>query len=212
MCYYGALSSEPFCMFCFFFTMEQFIEETAKSFLENAPENTKLIFKVHPMDRGYKDYASLIDDLNRACGEERFRYLDRIHLPSALGNALGCITINSTVGLSALYHGAPTICLGQAIYDLKELTYQDSLPNFWNNRPPVNTVALKKFIYHLKETTQAHGLLSQKIFNNLPGESQIYWTPLYKELFTPLAKTNNVALKYEKNTISPPLTSTTDAY
>ena len=39
--------------------------------------------------------------------------------------------INSTVGLSALSHNAPVKVCGVALYDIKDLTYQGSLDDFW---------------------------------------------------------------------------------
>ena len=53
----------------------------------------------------------------------RIFYLDRIHLPTTLDHARGCVTINSSVGLAALIHGAPTITLGEAAYNLRGLTF-----------------------------------------------------------------------------------------
>lgn len=192
-----------------FVTIEQFIDHVAESFLEHAPADKKLVFKVHPMDRGYRDYTAIIDKYNRACGEERFIYLDRIHLPSALSHAAGCITINSSVGLSALQHKTPTICLGKAVYDLPSLTSQDGLDSFWANPSPVKASAVEKFIHTLKVTNQAQGVLYQDIFN-LPTESKIYWPPIYKDLFTPKVISHNVEKTYENTKLNTPL-STADS-
>lgn len=192
-----------------FVTMEQFIRSVAESFLENAPDDQTLIFKVHPIDRGYKDYSTLIDQLNRACGSERFLYLDRIHLPTALKNASGCITINSSVGISGLIHDCPTICLGRAVYDLPGLTYQDGLDTFWENAQPAPKENVKTFVYYLKQTSQAQGVLYQDIFQ-LNTESKIHWPPLYKELFTFQPKKHNVTLSYDNSPIQESFRATTE--
>ena len=46
-----------------FSSMEEFIQLVTESFLHNAPAGSKLIFKVHPMDRGYRDYRQFIKSL-----------------------------------------------------------------------------------------------------------------------------------------------------
>ena len=79
------------------------------------------------MDRGYKDYHKLIKTLQSSPGGRRIFYLDRIHLPTLLDHARGCVTINSSVGLAALIHGAPTITIGEAAYNLRGLTFQGKL-------------------------------------------------------------------------------------
>jgi capsule polysaccharide modification protein KpsS len=48
-----------------------------------------------------------------------------VHLPTFLRHVIGTIVINSTVGISSLYHHTPTICLSEAIYDLEGLTSKD---------------------------------------------------------------------------------------
>ncbi len=67
-----------------FTSIEQFIRKVAISFANHAPADTKLVFKVHPMDRGYKDYSDLITGLNHRIGGNRLLYVDRIHLPTLL--------------------------------------------------------------------------------------------------------------------------------
>ena len=163
-------------------SIEDFIIEVADSFYTNAPQDTKLIFKVHPMNRGYVDYAELIESLNTKHGDDRIIYLDRIHLPTTLINARGCVTVNSTVGISALEHLCPTITLGQAVFDLEGLTYQGSLDHFWQTEQPVQKKSVAKFLRLLQETTQAQGVLYQKTLR-CTGHSKVQWPPLFKHLF-----------------------------
>jgi capsule polysaccharide modification protein KpsS len=165
-----------------FESMEQFIQLVSQSFLEFAPKNTKLVFKIHPMDRGYRDYHKLIRKLRASAGGSRIFYLDRIHLPTLLDHAKGCITINSSVGLSALIHGAPTLTLGSAAYDLKGLTYEGLLDDFWPQHGDVDEELVTKFVSLLKYTSQAQGVFYQKIFAT-PGQSKIVWPEEFKPLF-----------------------------
>ena len=165
-----------------FESMEHFIQLVSQSFLEFAPKNTKLVFKVHPMDRGYRDYHKLIKTLQSSPGGSRIFYLDRIHLPTLLDHAKGCITINSSVGLSALIHGTPTMTMGLAAYDLEGLTYKGSLDDFWKHHGEINKQLVTKFINLLKLTSQAQGVFYQKIFAT-PGQSKIVWPQQFEHLF-----------------------------
>lgn len=165
-----------------FESMEQFIELVVQSFIKFAPSHTKLIFKVHPMDRGYRDYHELIQKLQPASEEQRIYYLDRLHLPTFLDHARGCITINSSVGISALIHHTPTLAMGKAAYNLDGLTYQGSLDDFWTQQQEVNKPLVVKFINLLKLTSQAQGVLYQRLYQT-PGRSKIVWPQEFQYLF-----------------------------
>lgn len=116
--------------------IEHFIETTLYSFAKHAPDDALLVFKHHPMDRGYRDYTTLIENLATATGVgRRVSYIHDQHLPSLLDHARGVVVVNSTVGLSALLHGAPTKVCGKALYDIPGLTYQDALNKFWRAAP-----------------------------------------------------------------------------
>ncbi|WP_199155391.1 capsular biosynthesis protein [Chromobacterium sp. ASV23] len=113
-------------------SIEEFITETIKSFSHSAPKDTILVFKHHPMDRGYRDYTQLISKLSHQTGmRNRIRYIHDQHLPSLLESARGVVVVNSTVGLSALHHGTPTKTCGNAFYNVPGLTFQGTLEQFW---------------------------------------------------------------------------------
>jgi len=141
--------------------IEHFIESTLRSFAAHAPEEALLVFKHHPMDRGYRDYESLIRGLMTSTGvnPQRVHYIHDQHLPSLLDHARGVVVINSTVGLSALHHGAPTKTCGTAIYDLPGLTYQGSLDAFWRAAPQAkpNRALYQRFRDRVVAQTQLNG-------------------------------------------------------
>lgn len=117
-----------------FKNIKHFIETTLHSFAQHALDDTLLVFKHHPMARGYRDYSVLIGRLARDAGiERRVRYIHDQHLPTLLKHANGVVVVNSTVGLSSLYHGAPTKVCGKALYDMPGLTYQGTLDEFWSD-------------------------------------------------------------------------------
>ena len=167
-----------------FKSIGEFMDRVVTSFLKNAPSDTKLVFKVHPMDRGYKDYHQKVESYKALPGaKHRIFYLDRVHLPTALDNAKACITINSSVGLSALIHGCPTITLGEAAYDLDGLTYRGSLNDFWMKHGRVNMENTNKFVDLLKHTSQARGTLYQRLYA-CPGRCKIQWPYEFRSVFS----------------------------
>lgn len=140
--------------------VEHFIEHTLQSFARHAPADTLLVFKHHPMDRGYNDYSSLIRREARQAGiEARVGYIHDQHLPTLLDHARGVVVVNSTVGLSALLHDAPTKACGNAIYDMPGLTYQGSLDQFWRAAPDAKPDhrLFVRFRNHLVASTQLNG-------------------------------------------------------
>ncbi len=115
-------------------SIAEFIVDTVRSFAHHAAKDAVLVIKHHPMDRGYSNYSKLIAQLglkHQLTG--RVRYIHDQHLPTLLENAQGVVTINSTVGLSALWHGTPVITMGEAVYDIQGLTCQAGLEAFWRN-------------------------------------------------------------------------------
>ena len=135
--------------------IEEFIKEVLTSFSQNAQKDKFIIFKHHPVDRGRKNHASYIKNIAYNLGiKDRVIITWDVHLPTCLKNAIGTIIINSTVGLSSLYHKTPTICLGDAIYDIEGLTTHTSIDNFWENYSEVNVELFKKYRRYLINTTQ----------------------------------------------------------
>ncbi len=151
-------------------SIESFIERVIHSFAKHAPRNTILIIKHHPEDRGRKNYRKLIDTLGQKLGiKERVITIYDLHLPTCLVNAIGTVTINSTVGISSLLHGRPTITLGKAIYDIEGLTCRKmSLDNFWTQYTPPDQELFEKFRRYLIETTQLNG----SFYGKFPEELQ----------------------------------------
>jgi capsular polysaccharide export protein len=92
----------PFC------TIEEFIEIILESFAKNKKTSTCLVFKHHPVDRGRKDYKNFIKELllKYNIEEDRIFVVYDLNLPSLLKSTQGTITINSTVGLQAMYHNS----------------------------------------------------------------------------------------------------------
>ena len=146
-------------------SIEKFIIEVLESFSKNTLE-TWLVFKHHPVDRGKKNYKKFIIDQARHFGiEDRVLVLYDTHLPTCLKNAKGTVTINSTVGLSALYHETPVITLGNAIYDIEGLTCKNmKLDDFWHKYQAPDMELFDKYRSYILENTQLNG----SFYGNIP--------------------------------------------
>ena len=118
--------------------VEEMVSQVINSFAEHAHGEDVLLFKHHPMDRGYVSYQAQISRLITLLGlEERVFYGYELPLPTLYPMLKGVITINSTVGFSALLHNVPTFCMGRALYDIPGLTTSGTLASFWHKQSPV---------------------------------------------------------------------------
>lgn len=88
---------------------------------------------------------------------DRIHYVHDQHLPTLLRAARGTVVINSTVGLSSLFHGTPVKTMGRAIYDLPRLTFAGSLDTFWQGPPQPCRETARHFRQYLIRTTQVNG-------------------------------------------------------
>jgi capsular polysaccharide export protein len=138
--------------------MEPLIAELIASFARHAPGGERLVFKHHPRDRGYNHYGDWIRALAQRHGvAERVFYFHDGSLGPILKRAKAVVTINSTVGLQALYHATPTKVLGRTFYNLPGLTDQQPLADFWRSPQPSDRELFRRFYAHLLDTTQING-------------------------------------------------------
>ena len=138
--------------------MHDFIEDVIRSFAGHAHASDHLAFKHHPRDRGYNNYASLIRLLAKQYGVTgRVHYFHDGPLSRYLRTCRGVITVNSTVGLQALFHAVPTKTMGETFYNLEGLTDQKPLDGFWCDPQPSDRALFYRFYNHLVLTTQVNG-------------------------------------------------------
>jgi capsular polysaccharide export protein len=131
------------------------IGDVMRSFAEHASEGALLVVKHHPMDRAYRDYTREVTEMARRLDlEGRVRYVHDLHLPTLLRHARGVVTVNSTTGLQAMYHGTPVCLLGESLYALPGLVHLDGLASFWHAPTPVEPVLYRRFRAHVIKLTQ----------------------------------------------------------
>jgi len=147
-------------------SIEHFIGDVLTSFARHASPNKAIVFKHHPMDRAYKDYSLLFESLvNELSLQGRVFYVHDVDLPTLLKHAEGTVLINSTVGMSSLFHGTPVKTMGKAIYDLPGLTAQRSLESFWKRPGSVNPNLFATFRQHLVDNNQLNGSFMARLSN-----------------------------------------------
>ncbi len=192
-----------------FGSVEEFIDRVLISF-STADENTSIAFKHHPYDRGYKNYRKLIERLAGDYGlKGRVHYIHDTDLPRLLQRAEGAVLINSTVGISSMYHQTPVKAMGKAIYDLPGLTHQGSLESFWQNPEKVDVSKYTAYRNYLIATTQLNGSIYTGITNAKSALGVNWCGEKYK---THLQATFdnvvdiNAGRKERKNTVVPEVT------
>ena len=105
-----------------------------RSFAEHAPANMRLVVKEHPLDNGVRDWQQETADTASLFGvADRVDYLAWGDIVPVAQRSRGVVTINSTSGTLALAMGVPVVALGQAIYDMPDITFQGGLDAFWRN-------------------------------------------------------------------------------
>ncbi|WP_083900658.1 capsule biosynthesis protein [Thiolinea disciformis] len=141
-----------------FENVQQFIDQVLNSFSKNAPTDSKIVFKNHPLDTGLSRYNRYVKQGAKKLGiENRVIFLETGHLPTLLKNTKGTVVVNSTTATSALQHGSPTIALGTALFDLPSLCFQEGLDRFWLEGQAANQKAFKAFRNGLILLTQING-------------------------------------------------------
>ncbi len=141
-----------------FATMTALIEHVMRSFARHAPPDSRLVIKNHPLDPGFVNYDRLVARLRREMDVAgRVDYVDTGDASALNPRARGIVTVNSTVGMSALMRGRPAIVLGTAVYDIPGLTFQGPLDDFWRETPAPDAELFRLFRNTVIHTTQIHG-------------------------------------------------------
>lgn len=135
-----------------------FILEIITSFARSAPADVHLVLKHHPMDRGHRDYARQIRRSAKHLGiADRVHYIHDQHLPTLLKAAIGTVVINSTVGISSLFHGTPVKLMGRAVYDIRGLVHEGDLASFWTHPVAPDHDLVTRMRHYLIDMTQVGG-------------------------------------------------------
>ncbi len=138
--------------------IKEFIAEVIRSFAASAEYGDQLVIKHHPMDRGFHHYGGYIQKLSEQAGiEKRVKYGFDFDLHALLRHAKGCVTVNSTVGVSALAAAVPVKALGRSLYDIAGMTNQMELDDFWTNPGNVDRALFAKWQAYIYDGALIYG-------------------------------------------------------
>lgn len=112
------------------------IKAVISSFSKSAPESTRLVFKIHPLERGHSDWKPFIGSIAEENGvSDRVDVIDTGSLGELTRHSIGMITVTSTSGLSAIHHGVPLLVVGKAVYAHNDLAVcargKPDFDSFW---------------------------------------------------------------------------------
>ncbi len=128
------------------------LEQVLDSFAAQAPRNAQLVVKPHPLDPGLDPWRRIIA-ASPAAG--RVVWLDGGSAEALLPRLSGVVTVNSTLGLSALIAGVPVATLGTAVYD--GLAWRGRLGAFWHAPEAPDRARVAAFVVALAAETQVPG-------------------------------------------------------
>ncbi len=134
------------------------IDRVITSFAANAPADSFLVIKEHPLDNCLTDWRTMVGQVSIAAGiQDRVVYVEGGDLEALLNRSRSVVTVNSTVGLLALARGRAVKTLGDAVYDMPELTFQGSLDDFWIEAAPPISATFDCFRRVVAARTQVNG-------------------------------------------------------
>ncbi|HWI87527.1 MAG TPA: capsular biosynthesis protein [Sphingomonas sp.] len=141
-----------------FLGVQDAIETVLGSFAKNAPANTLLVVKGHPLDNGLVDWEKRTLAAAARIGiSDRLLFLESVDIDPLVCNAIGLVTVNSTTGTLSLRCGVPTIVLGDAVYDMPRVTHQTGLDTFWTSPTPPELPVYEAFRRVLIDRCLIHG-------------------------------------------------------
>ncbi|HJU15235.1 MAG TPA: SDR family NAD(P)-dependent oxidoreductase [Stellaceae bacterium] len=133
------------------------VREVVASFAASGTQR-RLVVVIHPLDNGLVRWRPLIVGEARRHGvADRVEVLDGGTPLRLMGNAVGIVTVNSTVGITALRLGVPLKVLGNAIFDMPGLTAQQPLEAFWHDPQPPDPKLVEDFLRVVIAATQVRG-------------------------------------------------------
>jgi capsular polysaccharide export protein len=129
-----------------FGSMPVAVDYVLESFASNAPADTVLLVKEHPLDSGFRNWRRYLARRAARLGvADRVFHINGGDLQALAETASGMVCVNSTSGTLALEAGLPVVVLGDAIYDVRGITHQAGLDCFWDCPTPPNRPLYEAF-------------------------------------------------------------------
>lgn len=108
-----------------------------ESFARHAPNEACLLIKAHPFDTSIYRWQRYIRRRVQRLGiAGRVHFIDGGDLQQLAADTAGMVCVNSTSATLALACGTPVCALGEAIYNIRGLTFGRHLDAFWTDPAP----------------------------------------------------------------------------
>lgn len=115
-----------------FSDMREAVDYVLQSFAAHAPSDVTLVVKEHPLECSFFDWRRFVDRRARRLGvAARVIYVAGGDLSALARESCGMVTVNSTSATFALSARVPVCALGSAIYNIRGITHQGLLDDFW---------------------------------------------------------------------------------
>jgi capsular polysaccharide export protein len=167
------------------------------NFKHNAPSDKYLLIKSHPLYAGFFNWGRYIHKLAQKTGMVgRLHYIDGGDLERMSAESNGMVCVNSTSATFALAAGRPVAILGKAVYNIRGITHQGLLDDFWTNPTPPDPEVFEAFCRVLRARYLVRGGLS-----SMSAVGSLVET-ITKRLLTDFDETNLVSAG-QLQTVSP---------
>jgi capsular polysaccharide export protein len=134
------------------------IGDVMTDFARHAPTDSLLVIKNHPLDNAWVNFRRLVARHAAALEiADRVLFIDGGDLAALIDRAAGTVTVNSTVGFTALERARPVITLGKAVFDVPGLTFQGMLAEFWRDPTPADPALWSDFRLVVRQSCLVEG-------------------------------------------------------
>ena len=138
--------------------MESAMRRALRSFVEWAPGDAHIVFKLHPLDPGLRQWRSIVQRLGRELGvASRVHFIDGGDLDLILRASAGLVTVNSTAGIRAIELGVAALPLGEAIYSIAGVAPVGDEKVFWSGEWRPAPELCEAFLRALGATVHVRG-------------------------------------------------------
>lgn len=141
-----------------FTRQSEFIALCLSAFARGAPPHHHLVFKAHPLEDDRGRPAAEIRKQAAALGlTGRVHFIAGGKLAPLLAPARSAVTVNSTAGQQALWHGLPLKTFGASVYDKPEFVSPQPLVDFFARPDAPDSQAYRRYRQFLLVTSQRRG-------------------------------------------------------
>ena len=143
-------------------TADRLIKDVLNAFARQAPGGSRLAFKIHPLERGHTGARRTVMETATRLGiAQRVDVLETGSLGLLIRHAAGVITINSTAGLSAIFHGTPLLVVGKAVYSHPALATcaqgEPRFDGFWSGGPVADAQLRHRYLAWIRQEALVPG-------------------------------------------------------